>query len=127
MWATNGMVLYDHATNTAQNVSDPLDPNAYTHGIVRHLGPFPGHKGLLLVLPSKIFGVGENFTEYGSGGKSVRYIGYFSPLKQLKLISMISSILPRSCSLTLKKKNFISKKQVFLRTKDHYQGQGSVQ
>ena len=65
------MLIYDHTTNTAKNISNPLDPNCYAYGAIHHLGPFPHHRGLLLILPSKIFGVSENFTEGVVGGRSV--------------------------------------------------------
>lgn len=75
MWATNGLVIYDHSTNTAQNISEPHG-NGYTHAVMHHLGPFdnpkPKHKGLLLILPGKQYNLSENFQEDLDGGKSVR-------------------------------------------------------
>ena len=110
MWPTNGMVIYDHTTHTVRNISDPLDPNCYTHGVVHHLGPFDSHPGLLLILPSKTYGVGENFTEGVPGhGKDVREIWVFLCSQALEPNLYISSILPKSNSTTLRKMNFIPK------------------
>ena len=72
MWATNGLLIYDHTTNTAKNISDLQDPSSYTYGAIHHIGPFSDHPGLLLILPSKIYGSSENFTEAVKGGRNVR-------------------------------------------------------
>ena len=53
MWATNGLIIYDHTTNEVKNRSDSDDQHGYTHAVMHHLGPFDGHKGLLLILPGK--------------------------------------------------------------------------
>lgn len=75
MFAANGMVIYDHTTNTAKNISDPED-FGYTHARMHHLGPFddpkPKHKGLLLILPGKKYNLSDTFEENISGGLSVR-------------------------------------------------------
>ena len=87
MWATNGLVIYDHSTNTAQNISDPEDLG-YTHARMHHLGPFddpkPKHKGLLLILPGKKYNLSDSFEENVSGGESVRETGALIPCKVLE-------------------------------------------
>lgn len=84
MWATNGLLIYDHTTNTAKNISDPDDSSCYTYGAVHHIGPFPDHRGLLLILPSKIYGCSENFTEGVKGGRNVRNWNY-SPFSSMPI------------------------------------------
>ena len=75
MWATNGLVVYDHSTNTARNISDSHD-YGYTHAVMHHLGPFDSpkhkHKGLLLVLPGKQYILSDNFIENDPVGQPVR-------------------------------------------------------
>ena len=75
MWATNGLVTYDHTTNTATNITDPTDPHGYTHGTVEYLGPYQDHPGLLLILPSRRYAPFENFTDRIFGGENVRDVG----------------------------------------------------
>ena len=69
------MIIYDHSTNKAQNISDP-NGLGYTHSVMHHLGPFtdpkPEHKGLLLILPGKQYKLSENYVENVSGGENVR-------------------------------------------------------
>ena len=77
-WATNGMVLYDHGTNKAHNISQPVATAGqlgYTHGALHHIGPFGNHKGLLLVLMAKEYPLNLNFVENDpTHGKSVSRI-----------------------------------------------------
>lgn len=76
MWATNGMVIYDHTNNQAQNITEELDTHGYTHAVMHHLGPFKDHNGFLLILPAKMYGLSENFTDnLLTGGQIVRKIG----------------------------------------------------
>ena len=120
------MVIYDHTTNTARNIQDPLDPNCYTHGVMHHLGPFKNHKGLLLILPSKIYGEGEKFTEDSTGGY-VREIGMLVSPQAFETNLYISTILLKSNSTTLIMIHFIPKKQIGRIAIGHYHGPDSVQ
>ena len=81
-WATGGMVIYDHSTNTAQNISDPADNLGYTHARLHYLGPFGDHKGLLLILPGKRYVLSDYFGEVVSEGENVSEIGELVPLSR---------------------------------------------
>ena len=70
-WSTNGMVLYDHSTDKALNISQP-GQLGYTHGALHNIGPFGDRKGLLLVLMAKEYPLNLNFVENDPlDGKSV--------------------------------------------------------
>jgi len=68
------MVIYDHSTNKAHNISQP-GQLGYTHGALHHIGPFGDHKGLLLVLMAREYPLNLNFVENDpAGGKIVSKI-----------------------------------------------------
>ena len=127
MWATNGLVTYDHTTNTATNITDPNDIHGYAHGAVRYLGPYEDHPGLLLILPSRIFQPSENFTEGIKGGQSVREIGTILSHQTLESNSVSSTTLLKLNSSTLRRVNFIHKQQAGMIMRSHYPGPDSVQ
>ena len=131
MWATNGLVIYGHSTNTVQNISDPQDYYGYTHAVMHHLGPFDNskgkHKGLLLSLPGKYYNLSDNFIENDRFGESVREKLEYCPLmKSLNLISVFSMISLKLNSMTLRRVNGIPNKQVISKTNGQYHGRGFV-
>ena len=75
------MIIYDHSTNTAQNITNPQDYDGYAHVAMHQLGPFGDHKGLLLVLPSFQNPLSKNFTEGTTVRKRLRV---FPPFKVLE-------------------------------------------
>jgi len=73
-WSTNGMVLYDHNTNTAQNISQN-NQLGYAHGALHHIRPSQNHKGLLLTLMAKEYPLNQSLIDYDpTYGKSVSKI-----------------------------------------------------
>lgn len=73
-WATNGMVVYDHSTNSVINITEsPANNHGYTQGNLHHIGPFQDHRGLLINVMAKQFALSEVFQDANeTQGESVR-------------------------------------------------------
>ena len=80
------MIIYDHSTNTAQNITNPQDHDGYAHVDMHHLGPIEDHKGLLLVLPSYKYPLSKNFTAANEGKIVRKQLDCFLLFKYLNLI-----------------------------------------